>query len=336
MKATDAINVCVVVPTTMSQRKPLLMMALNSLLSQIKAGDEVIVISNYHSAELEDFCERNSIKFKFTDLRPLGDKVEMGVQLSNSEIIAFLEDDDLFSVGKVQSIKEVFLENRQLVYYHNNFSCIDSEGKPTISERIHQINKPILIGRFKGDLQNLSSVIRWAPFGGLSSSAIRKSSVEPVSSHLKNINYMCDQTLFFLSMISEGEAMFDISLLTYYRIHNSGTHAFNSQSDFMKNKKKGILDYFEGWTNILSFCKGTPLYEIAYTEYLYNLTLYNSHVQQQKLRALLNALQFFRQYASQTKLTTALYYTLYLFSESTFGSFLTTLGYQLSLKTEKS
>ncbi len=59
-------------------------------------------------------------------------KAAKGVEVSNGELVAFLDDDDMFDKGKLEHVVGVFdkdNEDKSLGFYHHNVVFIDELGR---------------------------------------------------------------------------------------------------------------------------------------------------------------------------------------------------------------
>jgi len=108
-------------------RDRFVMDAVNSVLNQTLPMNryEIIVVTNLASVErmvggLVDRVVRHD------DARG---GYARGVEVSNGELVAFLDDDDMFARGKLEHVVEVFNKDKSLGFYHHNVEFIDELGR---------------------------------------------------------------------------------------------------------------------------------------------------------------------------------------------------------------
>jgi len=108
-------------------RDRFVMDAVNSVLNQTLPMNryEIIVVTNLASVErmvggLVDRVVRHD------DARG---GYARGVEVSNGELVAFLDDDDMFARGKLEHVVEVFNKDKSLGFYHHNVEFIDEQGR---------------------------------------------------------------------------------------------------------------------------------------------------------------------------------------------------------------
>ncbi|MGC9106683.1 MAG: hypothetical protein ACP5IE_00610, partial [Infirmifilum sp.] len=61
---------------------------------------------------------------------PIGKYFARGINESEGEVIALLEDDDIYMPTKLVRIYDVFSNDEKLIYFHHNVATIDKNGKP--------------------------------------------------------------------------------------------------------------------------------------------------------------------------------------------------------------
>ncbi len=108
-------------------RDRFVMDAVNSALNQTLPMNryEIIVVTNLASVEkmvggLVDKVVRHD---------GARDGYAKGVEVSNGELVAFLDDDDMFGRGKLEHVVEVFDEDKSLGFYHHNVRFIDEQDR---------------------------------------------------------------------------------------------------------------------------------------------------------------------------------------------------------------
>ena len=144
---------------------------------------------------------------------------------STGEIVAFLDDDDLFMPGKLRTIERRFLENPDIVFYHNAYQCIDEQGLPLRSGHRPPSEYACEIPSEELTLHKALRLAGERRLHNISSMAVRRSSLEPFLPSLDRLKVGTDSCMFVLSAVAGGLLYFDNQILTQYRTsHQSQTH----------------------------------------------------------------------------------------------------------------
>ncbi|MEM3245801.1 MAG: glycosyltransferase family 2 protein [Candidatus Micrarchaeaceae archaeon] len=218
-------------------RKQYLKDAINSVLNQTldRSLYEIIVVKNFNDREIDKFIKQHNIRdIKFTRNQNLGAKFAEGLKRSRGDVVAFLEDDDLFATNKLAKVYSLFKNNENLVYVHNNGYIIDEEGK--IVRRNYAAKEPYF---------NNSSI------------SLRKDIVD--KKFLKKGLVGVDALLYFFALRSGKGIKLLNDKLTLYRSHASLSGSIATKD----------LDYFVKDRRILveKVLKETQLYDSYFKRY---------------------------------------------------------------------
>lgn len=102
--------------------------AIDSLENQNFMDFEVIIVTNIKINVNQKY------RVIITEKKYLSDKIRIGINNANGDILCFLEDDDLFHENKLSIINSYYLKGYKFV--HNGLIAIDQEGNK-ISEKIN-------------------------------------------------------------------------------------------------------------------------------------------------------------------------------------------------------
>jgi glycosyltransferase involved in cell wall biosynthesis len=208
IKILNNLNDYISVIITAYDRRDYIKQALNSLMQQTVNAFETIVVTNFEM-DLSQFNKLNPRHIVVPkDQRHL---LFRGILEARGNILAFLEDDDLFLPNKIEWVYKVFRE-RGVVYYHNDYRSIDAHG-----------NK--IVFRNEDNYFNLSCV------------SVKKNIIN--AEIMKNIWGISDFSLFVSALISKGRIIHDSRVLTVYRLHSSNNSRIEIES-FEEFKKNGI------------------------------------------------------------------------------------------------
>jgi glycosyltransferase involved in cell wall biosynthesis len=130
-------NPFISVVITAYNRREFLKYAVKSVLNQTldKGLYEIVVIKNFKDLEIDHLVDSNKglvIKVKVINAgnEPIGKYFARGINESEGEVIAFLEDDDIYMPTKLVRIYDVFSNDEKLIYFHHNVATIVKNGKP--------------------------------------------------------------------------------------------------------------------------------------------------------------------------------------------------------------
>jgi glycosyltransferase involved in cell wall biosynthesis len=154
----------------------------------------------------------------------MGERLFTGLNTAKYDIIAFLDDDDIFDPGKLSRLMEIFSFNRELCYYHNDTKYVDHAGRTIdyvrlVEKRSRSLNSKNLIFDAKSNLRTIKAALDNRGDFNLSSIAIRKDCYLKYLPLLKQIQGNPDGFFFWTGIISMGQLMIDNKKLTNYRVH---------------------------------------------------------------------------------------------------------------------
>ncbi|AKA74672.1 glycosyltransferase family 2 protein [Saccharolobus solfataricus] len=112
---------------TAHDRKRFLPYAINSVAKNMEIFPEeieLIVVKNFYDKRIDDTLKELGAINIFTEDKSLGIKQYLGIKKSSGDIIAFLEDDDMFSKNKLKVLFDVF-SKFNIDFFHNDMIKID-------------------------------------------------------------------------------------------------------------------------------------------------------------------------------------------------------------------
>lgn len=204
--------------------RPYLRHALDSLAAQTLHRDrfEVVVVTGFDDAATEEAIRRHGFRSArmATPDEALGAMVARGVRLTSGRIVAFLEDDDLYTAGRLEAVAEAFDHDPTLAYYSNGYLDIDPQGR-TVGPGVgtDPTRPPIYLRAEPRSLTEVRRTVAQAHPGSTSNTAIRRSALERSLPALESVRVGNDQCLFLTGLASGGAMLFDPRCLTLYRVH---------------------------------------------------------------------------------------------------------------------
>ncbi len=214
-------NTLISVIITAYNRKEYLLNAIKSVLGQTlnKTLYEIIVIKNYNDEIIDKFIENNNIKNILMD-GTVGEFLYAGIMESKGDIISFLDDDDLFVSNKLEYVYNLFKNNNNLVYFHNNTFYMDSNNKKLKNIQNNSIDF------------NLSCI------------SIRKDIIS--KNLLKEIWASPDTLMYLFSLRSNGKIVNSNTRLNFYRIHDKNT---SNNLKWFKEYREQLKYFYSVFTN---------------------------------------------------------------------------------------
>ena len=113
-------------------RKKYIKYALYSVLSQSLPKElyDIIVIKNYKDEDIDNYITANNVKsIVASDETTYGKRILMALEQVEGRVITFLEDDDLYEKDRLLHIYNAFENQDKFIYFHNNATPINSDGK---------------------------------------------------------------------------------------------------------------------------------------------------------------------------------------------------------------
>ena len=232
-------------------RKKFIKIAFDSAVNQSLSRDyyEIIVIKNFIDEEIDSYIERNGGKNIYTDAKPLGDKCLIGTENSRGKILVFLEDDDLLVYEKLQRILEAF-EMENVVYFHNNHSIINRDGKIIEGQMFPEVKKVLTLKLDSASYKEIGWILRHGGSFNLSSIAVKSSILINHLSYLKGMNVAVDNFMFYIALASNGHLRIDSQKLTLYRLHGENNSLpADKNTNFLLTRAKDFLE-----SDIYGYC----------------------------------------------------------------------------------
>ncbi len=192
-------------------RRDFLKYAVKSVINQTldKGLYEIIVVKNFRDPpEIDRLIEDNRGKSIIMDAMSIGVKVAQGIRESEGEIVAFLEDDDVWINRKLEFLIKAFTNNDDLIYYHHNVYVINEKNQLINDELVELTNIYYHIkARTSQEKLAVFRKYEWHPGLRVSSMAIRKSAYEKYINTLRLLPDVIDVAIYALALTIPGLIM---------------------------------------------------------------------------------------------------------------------------------
>ena len=140
-------KISIIIPVLNSDKY--LKKCLNSIFNQEYKNFEVIVVDGFSTDNTNDILkEYQSLheNLLIVHRKPCGepDAINAGIELSNGEIVAFIDSDDIYYQDAFTKIVDYFLRHEKVSLVYGKANIIDSDGK-NIRNMITEAKKPFQI-----------------------------------------------------------------------------------------------------------------------------------------------------------------------------------------------
>ena len=245
--------------------------AISSVLRQwnVDLIAEIIVVSNKDIIFTKNL---NNIKIRKIIMEgTMGNFLAEAIKSATGDIMAFLDDDDMWEEDKISRLSSIFSDGR-IIFYHNLYSYIDDKGisikyaRKVEKNNIDSFNKALFFNPFSEPKQLKPALERRADFN-LSCIAVRKSLMCKYLDFLKNITSAPDGFFFWVAAISGGHLFVDYIKLTKYRVHALNISGTLSNEKKVKELQRQIRTFKILLSLVNSSVGKTPMGNIC-TEWL--------------------------------------------------------------------
>jgi hypothetical protein len=234
--------------------------ALDSVLNQQFRGVfEVIILSPKSAFELtKSTLARASARQVKVDTiyvprGPVGLGLDQGVRAARGDVIALIDDDDLWEPGKLAAVERAF-RDPSVVYFHNAQTFVNERNRELSAFNVHRlIRHPASLLSSGGHLvvdstssTELARLRSYEPDFQNSSIAIRKDILEARLGSAQRVTRGEDTFLYYCALASRGRLSITTDRLTRYRIHLGGVTASGSTGSSRARRLERYIEYADG------------------------------------------------------------------------------------------
>jgi glycosyltransferase involved in cell wall biosynthesis len=214
---------------TAYNRRRFLPRAIDSVLAQSVPRDryEIIVVKNFADEETDRRIREHALTGIFRDDKDLGIHLRTALDQTHGEIVALLNDDDMWEPGKLALVEQRFRERPRLGFHASSYSVIDEDDKPAANSRDRFTDLARFDARpgavFELDPSTLAS--RLGTFlsanpGSDSTISIRTSTLRRFEAELARLPSSVDTFMLTCGLLSGLDLMIEYLPLTRLRVHS--------------------------------------------------------------------------------------------------------------------
>ena len=213
---------------------------------------ELIIISNF-DVNLPAYVPAGMKVKTIKSEGSIGKFLYEGISQATAEIVAFLDDDDMWEPTKVHKMLSAFNKNRGLIFYRNSVKYIDEKGNFINNKRVPDILPCKLKGFHiftRQDLiKALPAILNCGGDFNLSTFALKKKIMET-----RQYEKLCliesgqDAFFFWTAILMQGDIGIESEKLSFYRVHSlnvSGSEDTLSKSSEILRQAKTFKILFE-------------------------------------------------------------------------------------------
>ena len=230
--------------------------ALLSVLYQTDRPDEIVVSVNFDYPPLEKLARENGVVVRHVASPcSLGHQRAEAIRATTSEVIALLDDDDLWARSKVAGVREHFRDLRLTLLRNQRVYFGGDEDMAALSPPLAQPGDRTFYALDPASVRFAPWLLRTGASANCSTLAFRRDAVESLlgrggdqTEGLLDRVTGGDDTVFFLSaLLCGGLVEFVKDPWTFYRVHRSASRVRSGPKfvDDLQDMREGLLGLYE-------------------------------------------------------------------------------------------
>ncbi len=242
-------------------RREFLRLAVDSALHQTADPStyEVVVTKDFPDPYVDSLP---GVRLLDSTGRGTGEMIADAARASDGDLLAFLDDDDIWEPGKLARVLTVFQDRPQLAYYGHGQSVINDAGLPApmggaMWRRQKRLRSDVDIpAPIDGSVANWL----WADPGNDSSITLRRTALLAREEPLRQIRASIDTFLLWTGLLSTGGVRFSSDPLTRLRVHteNFSRGSRASFQAYVAQYRRMQADHLQSHRVVLAMATGAP------------------------------------------------------------------------------
>jgi hypothetical protein len=244
--------------------------ALDSVFRQIDAEPfEVVLISAILDPPsvkpFERRAEAVGLDFRIVHVTPgpVGAALLTGVKSAHGDVIAILDDDDVWEPCKMKAVQQAFTADSNLAFFHNGQTFVDEENRSIPPWSFHRlirhsssrIPEGLTVRMSAGDTKAARMLLMLEPMFNNSSMSLRKSLLEVNQGLMSQVTGGEDSFLFYSALASGATVEATSDRLTRVRMHGLASTAAQDQSAAYASRVSAYSSYMVRHLNRLGLCE---------------------------------------------------------------------------------
>jgi glycosyltransferase involved in cell wall biosynthesis len=213
---------------TAYNRRRFLPRAIDSVLAQSVPREryEVLVVKNFADEETDRRIREHHLTGIYRDDPDLGIHLRTALDQCHGEVVALLNDDDMWEPGKLALVQDRFRERPRLGFHASSYSVIDEDDRPASNSRDRFTDlarfdgRPGAVFELRPDTiaRDLDGFLAANP-GSDSTISIRTSTLRRFEGELARLPSSVDTFMLTCGLLSGLDLMIEYLPLTRLRVH---------------------------------------------------------------------------------------------------------------------
>jgi glycosyltransferase involved in cell wall biosynthesis len=213
---------------TAYNRRRFLPRAIDSVLAQTVPRDryEIVVVKNFDDEPTDRRIRENALTGIYRDDPDLGIHLRTALDQTHGEVVALLNDDDMWEPGKLALVEHRFRDRPRLGFHASSYSVIDEEDRSAADSRDRFTDlarfdaRPGAVFDIGPDspTERLEEFLRANP-GSDSTISIRTSTLRRFERDLARLPSSVDTFMLTCALLSGLDLMIEYLPLTRLRVH---------------------------------------------------------------------------------------------------------------------
>lgn len=247
-------------------RREFLRAAVDSALRQSldRSSYEVIVSKDFTDPEVDELIRQNNITGLILQGRSIGNRMVQALKHARGEVVAFLDDDDLWDEEKLDRAAHFFRSDPAVAFYHHGQAFIDEDGHELDALPGWDPNRNI---QYAGDLSFFPSQLGqcdalklmnlYLTFNA-SSIVVRRRVLEKYAGILETLESAPDDFMLFAALVAGGKILAESRKLTKYRVHALNISSWRSKgSGYAEMQGNYMVRQYASYRSMLGLVEGS-------------------------------------------------------------------------------